>query len=131
MPRNADDVETFLYRLNRNFDSNGEGMFLVASTTDGPPIVVYVDDPIIVIRVDVGKAPESAERQLAVFRQMLQFNATELVHASYALEGAEMVLSAGIPLENVDMNEIAAVLEDMEIAITRHVTKLHELAKES
>lgn len=130
MPRNADDVETFLYRLNRNFDSNGEGMFLVASTTDGPPIVVYVDDPIIILRVDIGKAPEKDEQQLAVYRQMLKLNATELVHASYALEGDEMVLSAGIPLENVDLNEIAAVLEDMEIAIARHVGKLRELASQ-
>jgi hypothetical protein len=124
MPRNADDVETFLYRLNRNFDSNGEGMFLVATSTDGPPIVVYVDDPIIIIRVDIGKAPKDEKQQLAVYRQMLQFNATELVHASYALEGSEMVLS------DVDLNEIAAVLEDMEIAIARHVEKLRALATE-
>lgn len=130
MPRTADDVETFLYRLNRNFDHNGEGMFLVASRDDGPPIVVYVDDPIIIVRIDIGNSPEDEKRQLAVFRQMLQFNATELAHASYALEGNEMVLSAGIPLENVDMNELAAVLEDMEIAITRHVGKLRGLAIE-
>lgn len=130
MPRNADDVETFLYRLNRNFDSNGEGLFLVSSGTDGPPIVVYVDDPIVIMRVDIGKAPKDETRQLAVFRKMLELNATELVHASYALESDEMVLVSGIPLENVDLNEIAAVLSDMEIAIARHVSKLRELATE-
>jgi hypothetical protein len=130
MPRTADDVETFLYRLNRNFDHNGEGMFIIASRNDGPPIVVYVDDPIIIVRVDIGQAPDDENRQLRLYKQMLQYNATELVHASYALEGKEMVLSAGIPLENVDMNEIAAVLEDMEIAIARHVGKLRELAVE-
>lgn len=130
MPRNADDVETFLYRLNRNFDSNGEGLFLVSSGADGPPIVVYVDDPIVIMRVDIGNAPKDDARQLAVFRKMLELNATELVHASYALEGDEMVLVAGIPLENVDLNEIAAVLSDMEIAIARHVGTLRELATE-
>jgi hypothetical protein len=130
MPRTADDVETFLYRLNRTFDSNGEGMFMVSTGADGPPIVLYVDDPIIVARIDIGQAPKSESHQLAVFRQMLIYNATELVHASYALEGEKMVLASGIPLENVDENEIAAVLSDMEIALARHVTTLLELAKE-
>ncbi len=130
MPRTADDVETFLYRLNRTFESNGEGMFMVSSGADGPPIVLYVDDPIVVARIDIGKAPVEPDRQLAVFRQMLVYNATELVHAAYALEGDEMVLAAGLPLENVDENEIAGVLSDMEIALARHVATLHKLAME-
>jgi hypothetical protein len=130
MPRNADDVETFLYRLNRNFERNGEGMFMVSPGNDGPPIVVYVDDPIIVFRADIGTAPAEDARQLALFRQLLEYNATQLVHAAYALESNEVVLIAGLPLENVDMNEIAAVLSDVELALARHVSKLRELAME-
>jgi hypothetical protein len=130
MPRNADDVETFLYRLNRSFDRNGEGMFLVNSESDGPPIVVYVDDPIVVVRVDIGKIPKDESKQLALFRQLLEYNGTQLVHAAYALEGDEIVLVAGMPLENVDLNEIAALLSDVELALARHVSGLRELAME-
>jgi hypothetical protein len=130
MPRNADDVETFLYRLNRSFDRNEEGMFLVSSGSGGPPIVVYVDDPIVVVRVDIGTVPKEDARQLALFRQLLEYNGTQLVHAAYALEGDEIVLVAGLPLENIDMNEIAAVLSDVELALARHVSPLRELAME-
>ena len=38
MPRNAEDVETFLYRLNRTFERSEESLFLVASGDDGPPV---------------------------------------------------------------------------------------------
>ena len=130
MPRNADDVETFLHRLNRSFEKNGEGLFLVSSGADRPPIVVYVDEPIVVVRVDIGKVPDDEKRQLALFRQMLEYNSSQLVQAAYAIEGEEVVLAAGLPLENIDVNEIAAVLNDVELALARHVGKLRELSME-
>ena len=130
MPRNADDVETFLHRLNRNFEQSGDGLFLVSSGADRPPIVVYVDEPIVVVRVDIGKVPSDEKRQLALFRQLLEYNSSQLVQAAYAIEGDDVVLAAGLPLDNIDMNEIAAVLNDVELALARHVGKLRELSME-
>jgi hypothetical protein len=130
MPRNADDVETFLHRLNRNFERNAEGMFLVSSGAEGPPVVVYVEEPIVVVRVDIGKIPKDEKRQLELFRALLQFNGTGLVHASYALEEDEVTLAAGLALENVDMNELAAVLSDIDLALTLHMQKLRGLMME-
>lgn len=128
MPRNAEDVETFLFRLNRNFEIGENGLYLVSSGADGPPIVVYVDDPIVVVRVDIGKVPKDAALQLALFRQLLEYNGTGLVHAAYALEGDEVTLAAGLPLENIDMNELAAVLSDIDVALALHLDTLRKLA---
>ena len=50
------------------------------------------------------------------------------MHASYCLEGDEIVLSAGLELENLDENELAAVLSDIDLALVRHVPALRELA---
>lgn len=127
MPRNADDVETFLYRLNRTFDSDA-GTFLVSSGTDGPPIALRVVEPIVLARVDIGTLPKDEAKQLALFRRLLEYNATDLVHAAYALEGDEIVLSAGLELENVDMNELAAVLSDIDLALARHIKTLRDIA---
>ena len=127
MPRNADDVETFLYRLNRTFDSES-GTFLVSSGTEGPPIALRVAEPIVVARVDIGLMPTDDAKRLKMFRKLLEFNATDLVHAAYGLEGDEIVLSAGLELENVDMNELAAVLSDIDLALARHVKILRALA---
>lgn len=127
MPRNAEDVENFLYRLNRNFEGEN-GMFLVSSGTDGPPIAVRVVEPIVVVRVDIGTIPADQGKQLELMRKLLEYNGTDLVHAAYALEGDEMVLSAGLELESLDENELAAVLSDIDVALARHVATLRELA---
>jgi hypothetical protein len=127
MPRNAEDVETFLFRLNRTFERNDENMFLVSSGSDGAPVVVYVNDPIVVVRVDIGKPPNDDNKKLALYRQLLEYNGAALVHASYALEDGEVTLSAGLALENIDQNEIAAVLSDIDLALALHMPKLREL----
>ncbi len=127
MPRNADDVESFLHGLNRHFERN-EDNFIVSSGVDGPPIAIFVTEPIIVVRVDIGPLPEGADKQNAVFRLLLNYNATDLVHSAYALEGDKIVLTSGLPLENVDRNELAAVLGDIELALMRHVKPVRELA---
>jgi hypothetical protein len=129
MPRTVEDVEQFLIRLNRTFDRDEEsGMFLVSSGAERPPIAISVDDPIVVLRVDIGPLPKDQATQNDVFRRMLELNASDLVHASYGLEGDEIVLTAGMPLENLDDNELAAVLSDLDMALVRHVGELRKLA---
>ncbi len=127
MPRTAEDVENFLYRLNRTFERD-DTLFIVSSGVDRPPIVLSVGEPILVARVDIGAVPTDQAKQNAIFRKMLQFNASDLVHASYGLEGEEIVLTAGLPLENLDDNELAAVMSDIDIALSRHVPELRGIA---
>jgi hypothetical protein len=129
MPRNAEDVETFLHRLNCQFETS-ENTFIVSSGGDRPPIAVHVAEPIVVVRADIGKVPDDSTRQLNLFRQLLTYNASDLVHAAYAIEGDEVVLSAGLKLENLDMNELAAVLSDIDLALSRHVKNLRQIAIE-
>jgi hypothetical protein len=130
MPRSAEDVETFLYRLNRNFDGE-QGLFLVSSGSAGPPIAVRVDDPIVVVRCDIGTIPSDAERQNALFRRLLEYNSTDLAHAAYGLEGENIVLTAALELENLDMNELAAALSDIDVALATHIATLSHLARDA
>ncbi len=39
-----------------------------------------------------------------------------------------MVLTGALELENLDLNELEAVLSDIDLALARHVPTLHELA---
>ena len=128
MPRNAEDVENFLYQLNRHFERDQDS-FVVSSGAGRPPVAVMVADPIVVVRTAIGEIPEDVERQNAVFKQLLRYNGTDLVHATYALEDDHrIVLTAGLELENLDLNELAAVLSDIEVALARHVSTLRALA---
>ena len=93
MPRTAEDVETFLDRLDRTFESKG-GTFVVSTGRDGPPVAVRVADPIVIARVDIGTLPKDDTKRLATCRKLLEYNATDLVHAAYGLEGDEIVRRA-------------------------------------
>ncbi len=129
MPRTAQDIESYLYRMNRPFDSEG-GTYFIYGGRDRPPIALHVADPVVVARVVIGRVPDGEKLQLALFREMLELNASDLAHASYGLDGDEIALTATHELANLDENELDAMLSDLDIALSRQVPKLHELARE-
>lgn len=128
MPRTSEDVENYLLQLARTFEDDG-GTYLLRSK-DAPPIAIRVASPIVAIRVVIGPVPADDSHKLRIFRRLLEYNATDLMHVSYGLDGSTIVLSAALPLENLDLNELEATLSDVDLALARHVPALYEAAKE-
>jgi hypothetical protein len=129
MPRTAEDVENYLLKLDRRFE-NDAGTFLV-STSGGTPVAIRVAAPIVAIRVAIGPVPPDASHQTRMFRKLLELNASDLMHSSYGIENGTVVLAAALELENLDQNELEAVLNDMEMALARHVPSLVEAGRDS
>ena len=131
MPRTAEDVENYLLQLDRRFE-NDAGTYVVSGGVSGnqtpTPIAVRVAPPVVAIRVKIGAVPEDASHQLRLFKRLLEYNATDLMHISYGVEQGTVVLSAALELENLDLNELEAVLSDVDLALARHVPALHEAA---
>jgi hypothetical protein len=129
--RTEKDVEAYLLRLNRRFQTvDGQpGMFLVDAGGDGmPPIALRVEPPLVVVRVHIGELKGGAD-EAAFYRKLLELNAQELVHASYGLEADRIVLSGALELENLDFNELQAALDEMDVALAQHLPKLARMAK--
>jgi len=127
MPRTQEDVENYLLKLSRRYES--QGSTIVVSMGNGTQAVLRVIPPIIAISVTIGPIPDEEDRQLKLFRRLLELNATDLMHASYGIENAKMVLSAALALDNLDENEINATLSDMDVALVTHTPLLVELAR--
>jgi hypothetical protein len=127
MPRTAEDVETYLLQLDRRFESDG-GTFVLTGGPGLPPIALRVSHPILAVRVSIGAVPADAAHQLGLFRRLLEYNATDLMHSSYGLEDGMIVLTAALALENLDANELEATLSDIDLALARHVPTLHDIA---
>ena len=125
MPKTAEDVENYLLQLDRRFE-NDKGTLLVTSGPDAPPIALRVAPPVVVIRVKIGAVPTETAAQVKLFRRLLEYNATDLMHASYGLEGGEVVLAAALELDNLDKNELEATLSDMDLALARHISVLRD-----
>jgi hypothetical protein len=128
MPRTAEDVENYLLQLDRRFENDG-GTYLVTGGAGSTPIAIHVAPPIVAVRVTIGPVPADAEHQRRFFRRLLEYNASDLMHISYGIEGETVVLSAALELENLDINELEATLSDVDLALARHVPTLHEAAR--
>lgn len=121
-----EDIQSFLDRL----DSGGltvmeiEPNLWLVRTADDAEVVVHYAPPVVILRVRVMELPDSEPRRQELFRQLLEYNARELVHGSYGLEGEHVVLTDTLELENLDFNEFEASFDSITLALASHLTAL-------
>jgi CesT_Tir_1 len=122
--RTEKDVEAYLLRLGRRFRQvDGQvGTFLVEMNEKAPPLVVRVEPPLVVVRVQVGVV--KPETPPDVFRKLLELNAKQLVHAAYGIDEGHVVLSSALELENLDFNELQATLDEIDMALAQQLPGL-------
>ena len=127
--RNEKDVEAYLLRLHRRFQPMGDtpGTYFLETTTELPGIAIRVNAPLILLRVDV--VDVKTKDPLPLFRRLLEFNSKSLVFSSYGLDGDRVALSSALALENLDFNELQAVLDEFELALAQQTPQIRELAK--
>ncbi len=124
--RNVDDVEKFLQGSEINYSDLGGGMYLVDVHTTLPhSLVIKVEPPLVVFRLKAGEvpAPGSAGRE-AYFESLLRLNGTALLHSSFSIADDGVYLTAALPLDNLDQNELQAVIDDMSMAVSQHLPGL-------
>lgn len=129
--RSVQDVEAYLGKMNRQFSAveDQPGTFLVQGGGNMPPTALRVDPPLVVLRVHVGNVEGTDNVNGELFRKLLALNAKTLVHASFGLEEQTIVLAAALELENLDYNELAAVLEEIDVTLAQQVPQLAELSR--
>lgn len=118
-----EDVRSFLDRLELPVESVAEDMWLVR-TTEGAELIVHYAPPVLVLRVRVMQFPTEADRAASLARTLLEFNARELVHGSYGLEGDHIVLTDALLLEDLDFSEFEASVDSLALALASHVGAL-------
>jgi hypothetical protein len=117
-----EDVESYLLRMGLDHEEIGEGMWLVGGSGTG--IVVHLSPPLLVFRLKVMDLPADEQRCAGLYRRLLQLNATDLVHAAYALEEGDVILTESLELENLDFNEFQATIDSFQMAMASHLDEL-------
>jgi hypothetical protein len=102
-----EDVEGYLVRMELPFQELEDGLWVVG---DG--------------RVEVMDSPSEEELRNGLFRELLELNATDLVHGAYGLDGNEIVLSDTLQLADLDFSELQASLESILLALRSHYETL-------
>ncbi|MFO8175084.1 MAG: hypothetical protein R6T96_12425 [Longimicrobiales bacterium] len=122
-----DDLESFLIRMDLDFNEVDEGMFLVEGTDDGAPVVVHHSPPLLVIRLKVMTLPEEVDLK-DLYKALLVWNATDVVHGAYGIEEGDLIISDTLELETLDFPEVQASLESLQMAASSHMEKIKALA---
>jgi hypothetical protein len=128
MIQSNEDLEGYLHRLERRFERAEDGTYFVSIGADRPLVALRIAAPVLVAQVDIGLAPVDDAAAAPLFHKLLVLNATALVHAAYGIEGSSIVLSAALALQNLDLNELEAVLADLDMALANQVPTLREVS---
>jgi hypothetical protein len=123
-----EDLESFLIRMDLQFEEVDEGMYLTRGEEDGPPVVVHYADNLLLIRMKVMDMPEEDENSLKLYRTLLELNATEVVHGAYGIEDGDLILSDTLELETLDFHELQASMESISLAAATHMERIRDLA---
>ena len=121
-----EDIQSFFDRLycGNLTATEIEPQLWLLKTPDDAEVVVHYAPPVVILRVRVMELPASEPRRGELFRQLLEYNARDLVHGSYGLEGDHVVLTDTLELENLDFSEFEASFESMTLALASHLGAL-------
>lgn len=93
-------------------------------TPEDAEVVVHYAPPVVILRVRVMELPASEPRRGELFRQLLEYNARDLVHGSYGLEGDHVVLTDTLELEDLNFSEFEASFDSITLALASHLGAL-------
>jgi hypothetical protein len=121
-----EDLQSFIDRLDGGSVESKEiepGLWRVR-TQGGAEVIVNFTPPVVLLRVRVMEPPSDDDRKTGLFRQLLEFNARDLLHGSYGLEGDHVVLTDALELANLDYSEFEASFDSMTLALSSHLSAL-------
>jgi hypothetical protein len=123
-----EDLESFLIRMELDYEEVDPGMFLIRGQDHGLPVVVHYADELLLIRMKVMDLPQGGDGNLELYRKLLELNATDVVHGAYGIENGELVLSDYLGLETLDFPELQASMESIQLAASSHMERIRTLA---
>jgi hypothetical protein len=117
-----EDVESFLLRMTDEVEEVEPGMWIVSS--NGSRLVIHHSPPVVILRMKVLEVPAVESDCTALFRKLLELNATDLVHGAYAVEEGDVILTDTLALESLDFDQLQASVDSMQMALASHLESL-------
>ncbi|HQR18447.1 MAG TPA: hypothetical protein PK948_08740 [Gemmatimonadales bacterium] len=121
-----DDVQSFLDRMEAGGATVEElenGLWKVRTSEEAEVVISYAP-PVLILRIRVMELPAEEARRAELFRQLLEYNAGDLVHGSYGVEGNHVVLTDALELESLDFSEFEASFDSLTLALATHLGAL-------
>ncbi len=123
-----EEFEGFLDRLTAGGATSREiepGLWAVRPRGDLElDVIVHYSPPVVLLRVKVMDLPQDPGAVAKLSRQLLEWNATDLLHGSYGIAGDDVVLTEALELAHLDYEEFLAAYEAMTVTLASHLREL-------
>lgn len=120
----VEDVESFLIHSGLPYELIAEGTWVLhPESAHSAQIGIKLSDPIILFSIQMCELSDDMAERESLFRLLLELNG-ELLHASYSLQGNQVVLAGAQQIENLDFNEFQAMVDDMCMALDNHFNRI-------
>lgn len=117
-------IEAFILELGFPFDRVDDNLWLVHDDIDYiENIVIYHNPPVLTFRIKVMEAPEEEVRP-ALYKQLLQLNASSMVAGAFGLEDEDVVLIESLQSETMTQSEFQAAFDSLTLAVREHYSDL-------
>lgn len=118
-------IEEFMKQMGLPFTNVGDNTWAAQPSTNiVTRIGIRLEGDVLTFSTPVAENKEDA----ALYAAMLRFNATDLLHAAYGIEGDKIVLSGALAAENLDFNEFQAMIDDISLGIDTHFAAIRKAA---
>jgi hypothetical protein len=124
--KTAEDIESYLLKAGLPYERIHPG-FWVLKLDGHENLAVSIAGPVVAFRLKVMDLPVAGREGL--FRALLSLNTSEMVHGAFGLEGEAVVIVHALELENLDLNEFQAVVDDMTMAVAKHYPNLSKFVE--
>ena len=112
-------IEQYLIELKYSYREIKPNLWLLDDSENNlEGIVVMYADPIVIIRVQVMDVPKLNSHDF--YKQLLELNASDMIHGAYGLEGNKVVIIDTLRYETMDYPEFRATLDAISLALTQH-----------
>ena len=112
-------IEQYLIDLKYSYREVKPNLWLLDdSQHDLEGIAVMYADPLVIIEVQVMKAPRQKREEF--FTKLLELNAGDMIHGAYGLEGEKVVIIDTLEYGTMDFAEFRACLDAISLALTQH-----------
>jgi len=123
----SDLIEGYLVRAGVAYDVLGDGIWVVHDELEHVDnIVIRLAAPIVLFRVKLMELPADPAAQAALFKKLLELNASAMVSGAYAIDNDAVIALETLQSENLDYNEFQAAIDGLTLAITEHYEQLKQ-----
>ncbi len=119
--KGREDIEAYLLRLGVPHEQLGPDLWNIKA--EGyENLLISIAGPVVVFRLKVMDLPLG--KREALYETLLTLNTTEMIHGAFGIEGKAIVIVHALDLENLDFNEVQAVVDDLSMAVSKHYPAL-------